>query len=278
MARLIGISLIVLCFAIVASADDPGQVDSLILGTVMVEPGTPSVMLPVYAITDDAIVHFILPLQWESSDDQIHISGAYFFNTLLQWDEAIDTVDLDQNHIVIMGTADLGGDPNPPLNTGYQRQLVMMLRIVIRSGAEDQFVPIYTYNDFNWGQPAFYLDTGEDLLPVIVPGAIYLEHVGIDADVDLPGEINLAQNYPNPFNAETRISFDLPNSSDISLDVYDVLGRRIRTLTSGKREAGHYSITWNGKDDSGNNVTSGMYFYRLRTAESDLTGKMVLLK
>jgi hypothetical protein len=279
MPRQVVIAIIILGLCGFAIADDPGEIDSLIIGTIFVETGVPSAMLPVYVVTDDSVAQFVLPLTWESSDDNIHLAGAYYFNILLEWDEAVDTVELEESHIIVRGTSDTGGEPNPVLDTGHQRQLAMMLRVVIRSNAEEQFVPVYPYNDADWGQAIFYLKSGEDFQPVIVPGAIYYQTVGIDnSNAALPGEIRLAQNYPNPFNLETIIGFDLPSHSAVSLEIYDILGRQIRTLVAGKLDAGHYSITWNGNDESGNAVTSGMYFYRLKTGDTDLTGKMVLLK
>ncbi len=89
---------------------------------------------------------------------------------------------------------------------------------------------------------------------------------------------SLAQNYPNPFNPQTTISFSIAQRANVRLAVYDVNGALVRTLASETRAAGAYQITWDGRDDSGNQVASGVYFYRLATGSFTQTKKMVLLK
>jgi hypothetical protein len=95
---------------------------------------------------------------------------------------------------------------------------------------------------------------------------------------NVPGEFALHQNYPNPFNPETQIAFDLPQAGRVELTVYNVLGRRIVTLAGGTFEAGSHSVSWDGRDESGTSVSSGVYFYRLETPSGSVSRKMVLLK
>ena len=95
-----------------------------------------------------------------------------------------------------------------------------------------------------------------------------------------PGEYALHQNFPNPFNIECQIAYQLPEAGDVSLIVYNLLGQRIRVLAEGKRQAGYYQITWDGMDDSGQEVSSGVYCSRLAVDGGKFTAvrKMVLLK
>ncbi len=86
------------------------------------------------------------------------------------------------------------------------------------------------------------------------------------------------QNYPNPFNATTNISFNLTNDTDIELSVYDLLGRKVTTLVTGSLNAGQHSYVWNGLDDRGQQVSSGVYLYMLKTSENTYTNRMLLLK
>jgi flagellar hook assembly protein FlgD len=88
----------------------------------------------------------------------------------------------------------------------------------------------------------------------------------------------LAQNYPNPFNPQTKIDFALPASSNVRLEVYDLLGRRISTLVDGPYQPGRYSVIWNGKDAAGSPVASGVYFYRLTTDAGVQQEKMTLVR
>ncbi|MBK7143312.1 MAG: SBBP repeat-containing protein [bacterium] len=94
----------------------------------------------------------------------------------------------------------------------------------------------------------------------------------------LPSTFVLHQNYPNPFNGETVIEFDLPRTADIDLSVYNVLGERICTLVDGTRNVGTHSIRWDGTDDAGQSVASGVYFCHLSTEMVSFRRKMVLLK
>jgi hypothetical protein len=93
-----------------------------------------------------------------------------------------------------------------------------------------------------------------------------------------PRDFVLLQNYPNPFNPETEISYSLPEAAQVRLTVYNVLGRRVRTLVDEYQTEGQKSVHWDGKDDSGSNVASGIYFYRLHAAEYTETKKMVLMR
>ncbi len=100
---------------------------------------------------------------------------------------------------------------------------------------------------------------------------------GIEDEIEIPKSIALAQNYPNPFNAETKIDFHT-NGDAVSLEVYDLTGALVRTLIDGPLEAGYHSVVWNGLDGSGNEVASGIYFYRLNGSDSKQVKRMTLLK
>lgn len=99
-----------------------------------------------------------------------------------------------------------------------------------------------------------------------------------DQDVALPREHVLKQNYPNPFNPVTRISFTLPKTTHATLSVHNSLGQRVAVLTDNMRSAGNHTVIWNGLNDDGKPVASGVYFYRLKTDEFVETRKMVLMK
>jgi len=89
----------------------------------------------------------------------------------------------------------------------------------------------------------------------------------------LPEEYILSQNYPNPFNPVTKIDFDLPKSGFISLKVFDVLGREVKTLVNEEKSAGSYSVDFNASD-----LSSGVYFYKMETEGYSDLKKMVVIK
>ncbi|MDZ7260939.1 MAG: T9SS type A sorting domain-containing protein [candidate division KSB1 bacterium] len=94
----------------------------------------------------------------------------------------------------------------------------------------------------------------------------------------LPYAFSLSQNYPNPFNPGTTLKYQLPHPSEVTIVVYDVLGKEICTLVDGKKEAGSYTVTWNGTNNAGIQVSSGIYFCKMSTPEFTLMRKMTLLR
>ncbi len=104
---------------------------------------------------------------------------------------------------------------------------------------------------------------------------------GKGAGAALPKVFALAQNSPNPFNPSTTISYSVPegqNGVQVRLDVYDLRGQRVRSLVNEARDAGTYTVFWNGTDERGGRVASGVYFYRLQAGGFVQTRKMVMLK
>lgn len=93
-----------------------------------------------------------------------------------------------------------------------------------------------------------------------------------------PPAFELFQNHPNPFNPETEISYVLPKDTYVNLTIYNILGQKVRTLVDGFETAGRKSVTWDGKDEGGNQVTSGVYFYRICAGDFEKTNRMVMLK
>ncbi|MEF3695282.1 MAG: FlgD immunoglobulin-like domain containing protein [Candidatus Cloacimonadota bacterium] len=106
--------------------------------------------------------------------------------------------------------------------------------------------------------------------------AIVQYTVSNEGDVTVP--VFSANNYPNPFNPSTTIAYSIPTTSNTTLRVYNIKGQVVKTLVNGVVEAGNHSITWNGRDDNGTSVASGVYFYRLSSEGQTLTKKMVLSK
>ena len=102
--------------------------------------------------------------------------------------------------------------------------------------------------------------------------------VSLDFDNSLPSSFALHSNYPNPFNPSTKISYSIPESGDISLNIYDMRGRRIKSLVNKNQASGRYLIEWNATDDYGNNVGAGVYIYQLRSKNKPLSQKMILMK
>ncbi len=95
---------------------------------------------------------------------------------------------------------------------------------------------------------------------------------------NLPPEVTLRQNYPNPFNPVTSIPYDVARVGQVTLEVYNVQGALVKVLYRGRRAPGSYEAKWNGNNERGQRVSSGIYFYRLRAGGVSRTRKMILLK
>lgn len=99
------------------------------------------------------------------------------------------------------------------------------------------------------------------------------------ADIALkPIAFSLSQNYPNPFNLTTEIKYSLPQNTDVELNVYNAIGQKVKTLVNQRQNAGYHQVQWNGTNESGNVVASGVYIMRLKTNDRSAVKKMIILK
>jgi subtilisin family serine protease len=99
-----------------------------------------------------------------------------------------------------------------------------------------------------------------------------------EADDNFAEEYALNQNYPNPFNKMTKIEYNLPRASDVTITIYNMLGQRVRTAVNGHNPAGRHQFYWDGKDDKEREVASGLYFYKISAEGGTLSKKMLMLK
>ncbi|MFH1276882.1 MAG: FlgD immunoglobulin-like domain containing protein [Candidatus Eisenbacteria bacterium] len=137
---------------------------------------------------------------------------------------------------------------------------VIRFRVVDESDAEVRIVSFQTADD------SWQVETQVSYEnPVTAGGAV-------------PTTTRLLGNVPNPFNPVTEIRFDLSNRVPVSLEVYNVSGQRVRTLSSGALSAGSHAVTWDGRDDGGASVSSGVYFYRLQAGEFSESKRMTLIR
>lgn len=126
-----------------------------------------------------------------------------------------------------------------------------------KSGNRAETFDTYSFTTFTFGSPTDIDD---------------------NATTQLPEEFLLQQNYPNPFNPVTTITYAIPQESHVKLVVYDLLGREVATLINNQQNAGNHTIQWNGTNNSGNNVSSGIYIYKLETDSFNDAKKMILLR
>jgi flagellar hook assembly protein FlgD len=99
-----------------------------------------------------------------------------------------------------------------------------------------------------------------------------------DNTIKIPANFTLTQNHPNPFNPETEIGFQLPEAGQVVLKIYNTRGQEILTLADKQYEAGFHTLRWDGNDNYGDPVTSGIYLYRIRAGKFSQVKKMSLLR
>ena len=153
---------------------------------------------------------------------------------------------------------------------------------VYRNGQELTQVPASTFTyvdqdlpvgEFDYMITAVY-STGESS-----PGNIEVISITtIDDESVLPLVTQLKGNYPNPFNPETTISFDLAKDSKVVIDIFNIKGQKVTTLAKDDFKAGRHNLIWNGTDQNGRNVSSGVYFYKMSTENYNSINKMILMK
>ncbi|PWB75889.1 hypothetical protein C3F09_01895 [candidate division GN15 bacterium] len=110
--------------------------------------------------------------------------------------------------------------------------------------------------------------------PEVLNGTVAL----VAAGANLPTKFALDQNFPNPFNPTTQVSFALPKNAHVQLTVFNVLGQTVKTLVDEDMAAGNHTVTWNGRNSDGEQVSSGIYFYRISAGDFNATKKMMMLK
>jgi len=138
----------------------------------------------------------------------------------------------------------------------------------------------YTDDDIDTGIEYFYRVSGyvgywTDYSNTV---SVIIESLDLDEDSAMHLDYKIHQNYPNPFNPTTQIKYDLPEDALVSINIYDLMGRSIKSLVNSQQTAGYRSIQWNATNNLGEPVSAGMYLYTIQAGEFRQTKKMVLLK
>jgi M6 family metalloprotease-like protein len=149
-------------------------------------------------------------------------------------------------------------------------------------GTGPQISDLFTI-DVNTGEGTIVGSVGLQALTGLAYAETGVTSVESSDDISIPTEFILSQNYPNPFNPSTSIEFSVPVNSNVTLTIYNLLGQVVTTLVNEEVSAGHYSTVWNGADDNGFKVSSGVYLYEMKTSGNNGAAysqmkKMVLLK
>ncbi|GAB4371648.1 MAG: hypothetical protein Kow0042_14510 [Calditrichia bacterium] len=135
--------------------------------------------------------------------------------------------------------------------------------------------------------PLNFIGTGQFTVKVTDPDTLYdLKTISLPVSLPtyqeesqpLPQSFHLSQNYPNPFNPSTRISYQLPRAESVELVVFNALGQKVKTLVSGEQAAGYYSVNWDGTNDHGQTMSSGIYYGVFKSESYRESIRMMFIK
>ena len=163
-------------------------------------------------------------------------------------------------------TAELWTSPPVPLPGGTAQEFVLT---DLQPG-EIYYVGIRSWDDFMNPSGISNIDTGVAYFELVLDVD--------DGSADLPEVFSLSQNYPNPFNPSTILNYTLPTQAHVNISVFNIQGRLVRALADTNKPAGEHTVEWNGTDEYGSSVATGVYFYRMAADEFSETRKMVLVK
>jgi hypothetical protein len=258
--------------------DDPGIQDSLIVGSASVDSGATFCFVPVYAVTDDSVEFYNLPLRWNAPNGGVFIAeDNQYFAPLTYWPLAFDSVYVENDFVRQVGWAN--GDPSLSLVTHGVRAMIWSMRLIINPLTPPQIVTLdSTWDDRNYSTLIGLRHGLIEIFPAFVAGHIIIGNpLGIGGDVN-PLKFQLAQNYPNPFNSATSIQFTVAENGHATLIIYDITGQEIRKLIDSSVASGDHQAIWDGTNNFGEKVTSGIYYYRLESGGVTKIKKMTLLR
>ena len=209
--------------------------------------------VPVMLTGGNNLLSFEVDLTYDPN--QVTVEG-------IDWSDQIDHFMIEENNEP--GSIRVAGSGTTP---DGQEGLFATLRLQVLETTTDQSIDL-TINKIRINESA----PVEDVMVFITQEVLSTDNATV------PNVYALYQNYPNPFNPTTKISYDLPEASVISLSIYDLMGREIRTMINSEQTAGFKNIQWNATDNLGKSVPAGMYIYTIQAGEFRQTRKMVLLK
>jgi len=237
-----------------------------------------TIIVPLTVANENGVMALDIPLRFSEG---VTLNEVTFEGTRVEhFDLKISKIDNEANTVIIGLINQLSSTSRATLDAGegavanlvFQVDDPTIREIVIEKApmTRPSHDLVYIYNTRSKpGQIAF-----DQVEPEFERIAVALSGIASG----LPTEYALAQNYPNPFNPTTDINFSLPVDSKVSLEVYNVLGQRVTSLVDGQLPAGNHTVTWDGTNSDGGQVSSGVYFYRISAEQFSETKKMMLLK
>ncbi len=252
--------------------EPPPTFDSVWVDTVS-SPNGRSVALNINAYNGEPVSKIDLALIYSSYS---LVYDSIIYNGTRSVTSSSRSVSPDSTHRQLLVTLNFSTTPLPP-GSGPLATLIFD----IPAGAAEEKVIIDSASYLGITPTQFTTSDGLTFTPYFRSGFVNIK-AGTAAEeknlVVLPQKYSLGQNYPNPFNPSTIIKFDLPRTSEVTLEVFNILGRKVRTLIDRRMSAGSYNVTFDGKGEDKKQLSTGVYFYRLRAEGYEQSRSMMLLK
>jgi len=272
---LLALAVGVLCVS-AAVAKDVGNRDILRLTDVRSENGTFKVAVEV--INDQELAALDIPIRFGQPGEGITLEEVVWASRVFDWDFTHAAIDNESKTVILGLISELvkvRADADMKTAASGQSNKIADLVFRVESGYEAEFETFTTerpgheltfiYNRYENGKPIV-----ESFTPEFEVNASFQKET-------LPTEFALSQNFPNPFNPSTSFVLALPEASDYAVRIFNVAGQLVKTY-SGHADAGRLTITWDGDNQQGSKVASGVYFFRAEAKDFAQTRKMMMLK
>lgn len=262
---------LVLLFGVSVGAMEAGK-----LSAVNATMEADNIIVPIELNNNVAMTALDLPLKFSEG---VTLVGVSFDGTRSEnFDLKVAKID-NVNNTVVIGLIPMVYGENSALEPG-SGVIANLEFSIMDPTVEDIEISTTSMDNPSHDLMFVYSDENQNLVglqPEIANISVALSEIGGSSSM-LPTSYDLKQNAPNPFNPTTVLSYDLPKASQVSLEVYNVLGQNVKTLVDQFQEAGTNSVMWDGTDNGGSQVASGLYFYRLTADGFQATKKMMMLK
>lgn len=254
-------------------AELPPNSDSIWVDTLTAPPGA-TVSVKIYGFNQESLSGINLALNYSSSN--LIYNSVHFENTrgAQAFSRIINSNPQDRQLLI-----SLAYDVATPLEAGSGP--LATIEFNIASGAPDEKATIDSASYLGIQRLEYIPLVGESFGPYFRAGYVDIKASSPVDDRErpkIPTDFALAQNYPNPFNPTTVIRFDLPKAENVTLELFNILGQKIRTLIDRRLSAGTYNISFDGRGDDKKPLASGIYLYRLEAGQFSQSRTMMLLK
>lgn len=277
--RRVLLTAIIGAMVIASSATATKKSSFTVAGTALPGATEQLVVVPITISFDADLTALDIPLKYSAG---VTLTEVKLGEMLRGFDFSIANIDAANSRVIIGAiNAVYGAKPSLVAGEGVVAELVFRVddpavttltieKVRLEKPTHDLF---FVYNENKDGKPQVMVTT-----PEFAPIEVALSDVAAGPTVPLSFEIG--QNYPNPFNPTTKFDYSVAKAGMVTLEVFNVLGQKVRTLVNENQAPSTYQIEWNGVDDNGKNVASGVYFYKINAdgGRFNVTRKMMMLK